>query len=73
MTSFRVEVSGVWQDLRLRTEEAQIQVFVVAAPGPRAAQVAATQLFGGEAARRRFLATPDRTARVIVDSEPEPV
>ena len=73
MTSFRVEVTGTWEDQRLRTAQAQTHVFVVAAPGPLAAQVAAAQIFGGEAARRRFRALPDRSARVILDAEPERV
>ncbi len=72
MTSFQVEVSGTWEDQRMRTEQSETQVFLVAANGPMAAQVAATQLFGGEAARRRFRALPHRTARVI-EPEAEPV
>jgi hypothetical protein len=73
MTSFRVEVSGRWQDQRLRTESEETHVFIVDAPGPLAAQVAATQIYGGEAARRRFFALPDRNARVIIEAEAEPV
>jgi hypothetical protein len=72
MTPFRVEVSGTWEDQRMRTEQSETQVFLVAANGPMAAQVAATQIFGGEAARRRFRAMPTRTARVI-DPETEQV
>jgi hypothetical protein len=55
----------------LRTQEMQTEVFLVAAPGPMAAQVAATQIFGGQAARRRLLALPDRGARVMDGTEPE--
>lgn len=72
MTSFRVEVSGTWEDQRMCTEQTETQVFLVAANGPMAAQVAAGQLFGGEAARRRLRALPSRTARVI-DPEAEQV
>ena len=61
------------QNHMLRTEEMQTAVFLVAAPGPMAAQVAATQIFGGEAARRRLFALPDRSARVMDGAEPEPV
>jgi hypothetical protein len=71
MTSFRVEVTGTWQDQRLGTRAPWQQVVTVAAPGPLAAEVAASQIFAGEAARLRFVAMPDRMARVILDSEPE--
>jgi hypothetical protein len=63
-----VEVSGVWRDLALRTEEPCSQVFLVAAPGPMSAQVAAVQLFGGEAGRRRCLALPVPHAHVLADT-----
>ena len=68
MTAFRVEVTGTFRDLALSTEEACTQVFVVAAPGPAAAQVA-VQLFGGEAARRRCVALPGPAARILADGE----
>lgn len=67
MPAFRVEVTGVWRDLALLTEETCSQVFVVAAPGPLSARVAAVQLFGGEAGRRRCLALPGPDARVLAD------
>jgi hypothetical protein len=73
MTSFRVEVSAMCRYQMLRAEEMQTEVFLVAAPGPMAAQVAATRIFGGQAARRRLLALPDRSARVMGGTEPEPV
>jgi hypothetical protein len=69
MTAFRVEVTGTFRDLALSTEEAYTQVFVVAAPGPLAAQVAGVQLFGGEAARRRCVALPGPAARILADGE----
>jgi hypothetical protein len=72
MTSFRVEVSGMWVDPRMRTQEMKTHVFVVAANGPIAAQVAATQLFGDEAARKRFRALPERSARMIAEPGVEP-
>jgi len=68
MPAFRVEVSGVWRDLALLTDAPQSQVFTVAAPGPASAQVAAAQLFGGEAARRRCVALPGPEARVLGDA-----
>jgi hypothetical protein len=67
MPAFRVEVTGVWRDLALQTEQAHSQVFLVAAPGPLSAQVAGVQLFGGEAGRRRCLALPAADARVLAD------
>ncbi len=73
MTPFRVEVSGTWENEQMRTEQAETHVFIVAANGPTAAQVAATQIFGGEAARRRFRALPACSARVILETETEPV
>ena len=72
MRPFRVEVTGTWEDVRLRTEQSETQVYVVSANGPLAAEVAAIQLFGGEAARRRFRAGPMRTARVL-DPDSDPV
>ena len=72
MTSFRVEVSGTWEDQQMRTEQPETQVFLVAANGAMAAQVAAAQIFGGEAARRCLRALPTRSARVI-DPEAEQV
>jgi hypothetical protein len=69
MTAFRVEVTGTLRDLALSTEEACTQVFVVAAPGPVAAQVAGVQLFGGEAARRRCVVVPGPAARILADGE----
>jgi hypothetical protein len=66
--AFRVEVTGVWRDLALQTEQPQSQVFLVAAPGPMSAQVAGVQLFGGEAGRRRCLALPSAAARVLGDA-----
>jgi hypothetical protein len=66
---FRVEVSGTWHDPRLGTREPWTQVFLVSAPGPRAAELAGTQLFGGEAARRRCMAMPNCSARVLVDGD----
>jgi hypothetical protein len=66
---FRVEVSGTFQDPRLRTEVPWTQVFLVSASGPGAAQVAAGQLFGREAARQRCMALPARTVRVLADQD----
>jgi hypothetical protein len=68
MPAFRVEVTGVWRDLALQTEQPHSQVFLVAAPGPMSAQVAGLQLFGGEAGRRRCLALPTPDARVLADA-----
>jgi hypothetical protein len=68
MPPFRVEVSGTWQDARLGTRQPWTQVFLVAAPGPRAAEMAGAQLFGGAAARMRCLALPGCSARVLADS-----
>ena len=65
MPAFRVEVTGVWRDLALRTEQPRSQVFLVAAPGPTSAQTAGLQLFGGEAGRRHGLALPAADARVL--------
>jgi hypothetical protein len=70
MPAFRVEVTGVWRDLALQTDEPQSQVFSVSAPGPLSAQVAGMQLFGGEAGRRRCLALPGPEARVLSDLAP---
>jgi hypothetical protein len=67
-TPFRVEVSGTWRNAALQTEEPRTEVFIVAAPGPSAAEVAGMQLFGGEAGRRRCLAVAP-SARVIVDGD----
>jgi hypothetical protein len=67
MPAFRVEVTGVWRDLALQTEQPHSQVFNVAAPGPASARVAGLQLFGGEAARRHCLALPTPDARVLGD------
>jgi hypothetical protein len=67
MPAFHVEVTGVWRDLALRTEQPHSEVFVVAAPGPMSARVAGVQLFGGEAGRRRCLALPGPEARVLGD------
>jgi hypothetical protein len=67
MPAFRVEVSGVWRDLALQTDEPHSQLFTVAAPGPESARVAGVQLFGGEAHRRRCLALPAPDARVVGD------
>jgi hypothetical protein len=69
MPAFRVEVTGTWRDLALHTEQERRQVFVVAAPGPDGARVAGVQLFGGEAARRRFQALPGSAARVMEEAE----
>jgi hypothetical protein len=69
MAPFRVEVSGMWRDLALRTDEAYTEVYLVAAPGPNAAQVAGVQLFGRAAAGRRCLALPGPAARVLTESE----
>jgi hypothetical protein len=70
MPAYRVEVTGVWRNLALQTEESQSQVFNVAAPGSLSAQVAGLQLFGGEAARMRCLALPAAAARVLGDRVP---
>jgi hypothetical protein len=70
MPAYRVEVTGVWRDLALRTEAPHSQVFTVAAPGPMSAQVAGLQLFGSEAGRRRCLALPSPEARVLSDIAP---
>ena len=70
MPAFRVEVTGVWRDLALRTDAPHSQVFTIAAPGPASAQVAGVQLFGGEAARRRCLALPGPDARVLGGGAP---
>ena len=68
MPAFRVEVTGMWRDLALLTEEPHSQVFLVAANGPASAQMAGVQLFGGEAGRRRCLALPAAAARVLADA-----
>jgi hypothetical protein len=70
MPAFRVEVTGVWRDLALQTEQPHSQVFLVAAPGPMSAQVAGMQLFGGEAGRSRCLVLPTPDARVLSDPIP---
>jgi hypothetical protein len=70
MPAYRVEVSGVWRNLALQTEQPHSQVYNVAAPGPMSAQVAGLQLFGGEAARMRCLALPAADARVLGDGVP---
>lgn len=70
MVPFRVEVSGTWRDLARSTEEAYTEVYLVAAPGPNAAEVAGVQLFGRAAAGRRCVALPGSAARVLtVDPE----
>lgn len=69
MTSFRVEVTGTWHDALSGSMLASTQVFVVAAPGQRAAEVAAAQLFGGAAALKRCRALPERSVRVLVDPD----
>ena len=66
---FRVEVSGTLRDPRLRAEVPLTHVFLVAASGPGAAELAALQLFGSEAGRRRCVALPGQTARVLLDAE----
>ena len=68
MPAYRVEVSGVWRNLALQTEQPHSQVYNVAAPGPMSAQVAGLQLFGGEAGRRRCLALPGPYAQVLADT-----
>jgi hypothetical protein len=70
MPAFRVEVTGVWRDLALQTEEPHSQVFSVSAPGPLSARVAGVQLFGGEAGRRRCSVLPGPEARVLGDVAP---
>ena len=69
MAPFRVEVSGTWRDLVLSTDEAYTEVYLVAAPGPNAAQVAGTQLFGRAAAGRRCMALPGSATRVLTELE----
>jgi hypothetical protein len=70
MPAYRVEVSGVWRNLALQTEQPHSQVYNVAAPGPMSAQVAGLQLFGGAAGRMRCLALPTADARVLGDVAP---
>jgi hypothetical protein len=67
MAPFRVEVSGIWRDLALSTEEPATEVYLVAAPGPASAQIAGMQLFGRAAAGRRCLALPGSATRVLAD------
>jgi BarA-like signal transduction histidine kinase len=69
MPPFRVEVSGTLHDPRLRTEVPLTHVFIVAASGPCAAEVAGAQLFGDEAGRRRCIALPGHTVRLLADGE----
>jgi len=64
MAPFRVEVSGTWRDLALSTDEACTEVYLVAAPGPNAAQVAGAQLFGRA---RRCMALPGSATRVLTE------
>jgi hypothetical protein len=66
---FRVEVCGTLQDPRLRTEVAWTQIFLVAASGPGAAEVAGGQLFGGAAALRHCRVLPGSTVRVLSDQD----
>jgi hypothetical protein len=66
---FRVEVSGTLRDPRLGTDVALTHVFLVAASGPGAAELAGGQLFGGEAGRRRCVALPGHTVRVLADGD----
>jgi hypothetical protein len=66
---YRVEVSGTLRDPRLGADVPLTHVFLVAAGGPGAAEVAAAQLFGGEAGRRHCVALPGHTARVLADGE----
>ena len=69
MDPFRVEVSGTWRDLALSTDAQYTEVYLVAAPGPNAAQVAGMQIFGRAAAGRRCMALPGSATRVLTDSE----
>jgi hypothetical protein len=66
---FKVEVTGTWRDLVSSTDEAATEVYLVAAPGPGAAQVAGVQLFGGAAAGRRCMALPGSACRLLTDAE----
>lgn len=70
MAPFRVEVSGTWRDLARSTDEPCTEVYLVAAPGPGAAEVAGVQLFGRSAAGRRCMALPGSAARVLIDPDP---
>lgn len=66
---YRVEVTGTLRDPRLGTDVPLTHVFLVAASGPGAAQVAGVQLFGSEAGRRRCVALPGHTVRVLADGD----
>jgi hypothetical protein len=72
MGAFRVQVTGTWRDLAWGTEQPSTRVFLVAAPGPLAAQVVGLQLFGGEAARQRCVALPGPDAVVLGDLDSAP-
>jgi hypothetical protein len=62
-------VSGTLRDPRLGADVALTHVFLVAASGPGAAALAGGQLVGREAGRRRCIALPGHTARVLGDAE----
>ena len=64
-----MEVLGTLRDPRLGADVPLTHVFLVAACGPGAVRVAAAQLGGGEAGRRRCLALPGPTARVLADGQ----
>lgn len=67
MPTFRVEVSGMWHEPPAGEEVLRTEVFLVAAPGPRAAEIAGSQLFGTAAARQMLVASAARSARVLAD------
>jgi hypothetical protein len=62
---FQVEVGGVWVD-RLGQERApHTDLFLVSAPSPAAAEVAAGQLFAAAAARHGRRLDGERSARAL--------
>jgi hypothetical protein len=62
---FRVEVGGVWVDRLGRERASHTDLFLVSAPSPEAAEVAAGQLFAAAAARNGRRLDGERSARAL--------
>ena len=63
--SFRIEVGGTWVDRLGGERTPHTDVFLVAAPGPEAAAVAAGQLFCAAAARQGRRVDGERSVRAL--------
>ncbi len=65
MPAFRMEVDGTWIDRMGLERTLHTDVFLVAAPGPEAAEVAAVQLFAAAAARQGRRVDGERWVRAL--------